>query len=394
MASQGGQLQTDIHYCNHCFDWVVGGEWDNHCRSHLSTMTSKRRGTITYCHTLVRPAYCLDCLGKEGLPAFQRMESWIRDRALWIHMHHHLEKYEWPRPCLDPVCVREAALRNDTVPQFKDQEDLQYHLIDEHGFSPTRPRELTCSGARRLCSPASTGHENPRPNRKRTSPSRDGTLEWIPGQCFEATSMSEDCLSPPRPRKRAKEMAPTICPRLLSAFAEEDDERPAQVSSYESIPSPVCVLGDVGLHDADLTLESDQPGRHWTSTCDAFDPLDGASTDPHTSSDTLFSLYLRSPSPCPSTELHSECSGETLVARESVENSSSRLLAKPASVQGLDRKTGQIEEQRHPNTEGLCIRLRVPPQNLQPLPKPRIVLRVTRPEASMSAKRRRRSRRT
>jgi hypothetical protein len=114
MASQQEQLQTDIHYCHHCFDWVVSGEWDDHCQSHLLTMTSKRRGTITYCHTLVRPAYCPDCLAREGLPASQRMVSWSRDRALWIHMDDHLEKYEWPRPCPDLVCTREASLRNDT----------------------------------------------------------------------------------------------------------------------------------------------------------------------------------------------------------------------------------------------------------------------------------------
>ena len=164
MASQCGELQTDIYYCYHCFDWAVGGEWDNPCKSHLLTMTSKRRGTITYRHTLVRPAYCLECLRKEGLPASQRMESWIRDRVLWIHMHQVLEKYESTRPCPGPMCVREASLRNDTAPQFKDQEDLQFHLISEHGYSRTRPYELTCSDPLLLCSqgdPASRAHENP-----------------------------------------------------------------------------------------------------------------------------------------------------------------------------------------------------------------------------------------
>ena len=71
-----------------------------------------------------------------------------------------------------------------------------------------------------------------------------------------------------------------ICPPLLSAFAEGDDERPAQISSYETIRSPVYVPDDVGLGDADLALESEQPTRHWTLKCDAFGSLDGASTDP------------------------------------------------------------------------------------------------------------------
>lgn len=68
---------------------------------------------------------------------------------------------------------------------------------------------------------------------------------------------------------------------------------------------------------ADLALESEQLGRHWTSKCDAFDPLEGTSTDLDIDSDALFSQYLRSPSRSPSissTELPSKCSSETLVA--------------------------------------------------------------------------------
>jgi hypothetical protein len=385
MASQRGQLQTDIHYCYHCFDWVISGEWDNHCQSHLSTMTSKRRGTITYCYTLVRPAYCPDCLGEESLPASQRMESWCRDHALWTHMHHHLEKYEWPRTCPDPMCVREASLRNDTAPRFKDREDLQFHLIDEHGFSRTRPRELACSNPRQLRSqddPASIAHENHRPNRKRTSSSRDGTFEWGPPQCFEATSISEDCLSPPRLRKRAREMTPTISPSLLSTFGDEVDDRPLQISSLETIPSSAYVFEDVDLGNADLTLESEQPGRHRIPKCDAFDPPDSASTDSHTDSDALFSRYLRSPSPSSSIGLPSEHSDETLVDRDG-EDSSPNPPAKSASIQGLNHEMSQIEEKCHTNTAGLRIRLRVPPQ------KPRIVLHLTHPKPSIPAKRRR-----
>jgi hypothetical protein len=80
--------------------------------------------------------------------------------------------------------------------------------------------------------------------------------------------------------------------------------------TYETVPSRAHVPNDVGLGDAE------QPGRHWVSTCDSFN-LDSDTTDPDPGSDTLFSLYLRSPSPSSSTELPSECSGETLVPVDS-----------------------------------------------------------------------------
>jgi hypothetical protein len=58
LASKLEQLQSDIHYCYQCFEWVVGEHWNGHCQEHLSAITSKRCGSITYCHTLVRPGYC------------------------------------------------------------------------------------------------------------------------------------------------------------------------------------------------------------------------------------------------------------------------------------------------------------------------------------------------
>src|SRR2546423_2444302 len=130
-----------------------------------------------------------------------------------------------------------------------------------------------------------------------------------PPQYFELASMSGDGLSPSRPRKRAREIPLTICPPLLSTFAAEGDERPIQISSHGTVPPPAHILNDVGLHDAELTPEPEQPGRQWVSTCDSCG-LDGETTDPDPNSDTLFSLYLRSPSPSSSTELPSECSGE------------------------------------------------------------------------------------
>jgi hypothetical protein len=155
------------------------------------------------------------------------------------------------------------------------------------------------------------------------------------------------------------------------------------MSSPTTIPFPAHVLAGVSFGDADLALESEQPpGHHWTSKCDAFDPLEGTSTGSDIDSDALFSQYLRSTSPSSSVGLPSECSSETLVALDG-EGFPPNLMAKPASVKGLNREMGQIEEKRHGNTEGLRIRLRVPSK------QPRIVLHLTRQKTSIPAKKRR-----
>ncbi len=58
---------------------------------HVTSLTSKRCATITYCHTLVRPAFCPFCLGNQGEPASRRWESWTREAKLWAHLWTHLD---------------------------------------------------------------------------------------------------------------------------------------------------------------------------------------------------------------------------------------------------------------------------------------------------------------
>jgi hypothetical protein len=134
---------------------------------------SKRCGTITHCHTLIRPAYCPDCLSREALPACKRMNSWIRDHQLWEHMNAHMNKYSWPHACPHLLCKREAS-----APQFKNNEELQFHLIDEHGFSRTRPGHRD--------GPASATHESSTLSRKRKSLNGDETLEQLSTRYFES----------------------------------------------------------------------------------------------------------------------------------------------------------------------------------------------------------------
>lgn len=131
IASKHNQLQTDVHYCYQCFNWVVGSKnWEEHCQTHINTLDSKRCGTITYCHTLVRPAYCPLCLRKTSSPANDRLKSWCRDDKLWQHVDTHLRGCKWPIKCPHPLC--DVSL--------SDGLDLRLHFIDEHGLSRTVPK--------------------------------------------------------------------------------------------------------------------------------------------------------------------------------------------------------------------------------------------------------------
>ncbi|KIX00825.1 uncharacterized protein Z518_09890 [Rhinocladiella mackenziei CBS 650.93] len=97
MAKKLRRLPSHIHYCHLCFDWVVGeDEWESHCASHLSSLATKRCGTLSYGYTLVRPAYSPFRLGKKGLPAADRLQSWSRDFDLWKEVNKEIRRCRWP----------------------------------------------------------------------------------------------------------------------------------------------------------------------------------------------------------------------------------------------------------------------------------------------------------
>ena len=141
------RVPSEIRYCHLCFKWVVGDEWEPHCALHLSSLTTKRCGTLSYCNTLVRPGYSPFRLGKKEESATYRLQSWSRDFDLWVHVNDEIEGRRWPILCPHPLC--DILLIGDR--------DLQFHFIDDHGFSRTRPRP-TCecrhfrpSGSQPIC---------------------------------------------------------------------------------------------------------------------------------------------------------------------------------------------------------------------------------------------------
>lgn len=188
-------MLTDVHYCHLCLNWIVGpAEWANHCQTHLNDLDSKRCGTITYCHTLIRPAYCPFCLGNTFRSARQRLESWCRDHALWQHVDRHLQGRRWPVSWPHPLC--DVSLR--------DALDLRFHFIDEHGLSRTVPETL--KNLKSWVTVPLRSEQEQGVLQKRKAP-EDG---------FELSWSSSEQLSPTHPPKKVKRHSPPIAPPLLS----------------------------------------------------------------------------------------------------------------------------------------------------------------------------------
>jgi hypothetical protein len=185
-------------------------------------MKSKRCGSITSCHTLVRPGYCPFCLGAR-LPAAERLVSWTRDHKLWAHVNDHAGKCVWPRLCPHPLC-------DDLI---TDNQTLWQHLVDTHGLSHSRPDAVS--------------------SRKRKH--SDGTefLDWTPDNMRSSS-------------KRSRLETSTISPQLLS--------EPTSAACH--VDELVCVKDldlDETLLDGCITEVEESHLLETTDTCSADDSL-------------------------------------------------------------------------------------------------------------------------
>ena len=96
--------QSELQYCYFCYDWFVEEEWDQHCKTHIKSISSRRCASITYCNTLFRPVFCPFCLSDKRLPASVRWRSWTKEAKMWNHLESHLEASLWPSACPHPLC--------------------------------------------------------------------------------------------------------------------------------------------------------------------------------------------------------------------------------------------------------------------------------------------------
>jgi hypothetical protein len=364
MASRLERLQSDIHYCYQCFDWVVGEEWEPHCQSHLAGMATKRCGTTTYCHTLVRPGYCPFCIRETALPASKRLESWTRDHKLWSHVSEHLEECRWPRVCPHPLC--------DT--SLKDAAALQYHLVDEHGFSrtcPVKPANMTALDSQDEKIPLDKDTQGARPSRKRKPSSCTRALEWMPSQSFHDTPASPEEPSVCRRQKRPRRTPPAICPTVLSLDEGLSDDHTAY-NVTDSVMLSHPYLPSIEDDDKCTDLDCDLFPSNCTKPHDTIDSPEPE--DDH--DDTLFDRYLCSPSPLPPSspdDAASEWSGLTLIDAERHQPRGSlelytETLKSPAREGVLETEEARDHEDPGRACNGPLIRLRVS--------QPKIMLRL------------------
>lgn len=326
MAKKLGRLQTHIHYCHICFNWVVGeDEWESHCASHLSSLKTKRCGTLSYGNTLIRPAYSPFLLGSK-LPAARRLQSWSRDFDLWKHVNDELEGRRWPMPCPHPLC--------DDI-TLSDDRDLRFHFVDDHELPRTRP-----------ASPASPDHlrapgrttkvtdEHGTQNRKRKPTCEDDVVEWQLTD-YVHSSLRTGPSPSARPPKKARSTNSTISPSLLSVIDLTDggdeaklDTAPLPWTEDPTIGEPGDIEpewdGDDLFQGVDEQLDDELSLVGSTTT--GVERASGVMFAPevmnnNSNLDALFDQYIRSPSPSVSpptspNDTASELSGATLINGE------------------------------------------------------------------------------
>lgn len=122
------RVQSELRYCYDCFHWFVEEEWEEHCLTHLKSITSRLCGSIQYCNILLRPYFCPFCIGNDVLPAASRWKSWTREEKLRKHLEAHLEISRWPLQCPHPLCSLHIS----------DEKNFLYHLSDSHSLKTRR----------------------------------------------------------------------------------------------------------------------------------------------------------------------------------------------------------------------------------------------------------------
>jgi hypothetical protein len=120
-AKHLNQKPSSLEHCFDCTQWYVQGpQWDEHCRQHLSQLVSKSCASIIHRSTLIKRAFCPNCLGTE-MPPSLRMRSWDRDADVLAHM----ENVHGTESCLHPLC---QGIK------FEGKQSFYDHQSDVHGF--------------------------------------------------------------------------------------------------------------------------------------------------------------------------------------------------------------------------------------------------------------------
>ncbi|OAQ63869.1 carbonic anhydrase [Purpureocillium lilacinum] len=126
-------------FCFHCSKWVAGqGEWKHHCQSHIDSGDIPFRcDPIVFRHAVACAGYCPVHLGRQDLPAHQRMTQYV-DKSSW---KRHLSD------CL-PAYIMGQDPSNFACPHtlcpavFNSSDDLWHHLEDVHSVPKPKTSPL------------------------------------------------------------------------------------------------------------------------------------------------------------------------------------------------------------------------------------------------------------
>ena len=269
---------AELEYCFLCFSWFVEEEWAEHCQNHLKSIVSKRCASITYCHTLFRPAQCFFCFGEN------KWSSWTRDNKLYGHLEKHIRETSWPSECPHPLCAS----------RLNDQTSFVYHLYDVHRvrMKAGNPALVTTKSALQP-SPEAPGAYG---QKWQTEESEGRRIQQLSPKGQE-TSQGEE---------QTAELQFTIDQYIRDAFRNGSSHCDSNRATSESADNDCEILPELSHSSSTLSPWLDEPnGRqltvHEACHADLSWPTASACTpgkEPTIGyNEDVFSLYLRSPSP-------------------------------------------------------------------------------------------------
>ena len=249
-------------------------------------------------------------MGDTGLPAPKRLESWTRDRKLWSHIsEQHVAECWLPCVCSYPLC--------NVI--LEDAAALQFHLVDEHGLTQRGQTVAAVAldsqdEAILIDENRSNGYES----RKRKGLSKASSLEWMPPPSFPDVSTALAEPSPRRPSKRSRRVNSTVCPAVLSLDYGTSHKQATQDLDHRLDSVMLYPAFSLENSDKELTPDVAMPESDLAPTADGVvDSIEAEGSDDSPGFQSLFDLYLRSPTTSPSpADTAKELSGTTLAVSE------------------------------------------------------------------------------
>lgn len=114
-----------VKYYWECFSFhdAQSSDFEEHCASHLRSMTIQHYEVMVFRNTTVRAGYCIECLWDNKKNAVARMRSFNRSTDLRNHLEEHISEKSWPSKCSG--CSHIST----------DQQDYREHLHDVHHYN-------------------------------------------------------------------------------------------------------------------------------------------------------------------------------------------------------------------------------------------------------------------